>query len=200
MKTHSHWLVGKLPQRGPLFTVHWPRITLAILLFAVAALFAAGCASPGVNPSKPRANMGYVDFYSDSSGELGWGVACFDDHNQAFKPVFSEIEPLPGRVLRLAFAPGHHRVRISFLNLAVREPAEFEVVVLDGMVTPVHVVVTADGTIQMENREQRFGTTARGRYRHATTVSISRTALHRISVETNVPRSYTPKEQMPYAR
>src|ERR1035438_3716235 len=75
-----------------------------VLILAAIGLLVTGCASPNVNPPRARANTGYVDFYADSSGELSWEVARFDERKQSFQSVFSEFEPPPGRALRLAFA------------------------------------------------------------------------------------------------
>ena len=117
-----------------------------LLMLAAAGLFITGCASPNVNPPQARAKTGYVDFYADSSGELSWQVARFDARTQGFRSVFSEFEPPPGRVLRLAFPPGHYRLRVTFMNCVVREPGLVEVEVKDGLITPVHVPLIHDGT------------------------------------------------------
>src|ERR1035441_1154472 len=102
-----------------------------LLMLAAAGLLVAGCASPNVNPPQARAKTGYVDFYADSSGELSWQVARFDDHTQGFRSVFSEFEPPPGRVLRVAFPPGHYRMRGTVMNCVVPEPGLVELDVKD---------------------------------------------------------------------
>ena len=98
-----------------------PRLVFALSLLL--ALSVPGCATRSANPSQARANTGYMDFHADSPDELGWDVARFDDAAQSFKSVFSELEPPAGGVLRLAFPPGHYRVRVTFLNRVVSEPA-----------------------------------------------------------------------------
>src|SRR6202142_3146173 len=128
-----------------------------MLMLAAAGLFVTGCASPNVNPPRARANTGYVDFYADSSGELSWQVARFDDHTQGFRSVFSEFEPPPGRALRLAFPPGHYLLRVTFMNCVVREPGLVEVDVKDGMITPVRVQLTETGETTVETKQTSVG-------------------------------------------
>jgi hypothetical protein len=178
-------------------TDHWSLITLSLLLVA---LVVAGCASPNVNPVQARARTGYVDFYADSSGELSWQVACFDGHTQSFKSVFSEFEPPPGRALRLAFPPGHYRLRVTFMNRVVREPGLAELDINDGLITPVHVVLIPDGTTQVETKETRIGGTFKGRYGRGTKFGSDESTMYRVSAEAKPSVPYQVKEQMPYAR
>ena len=172
--------------------------TLAAL--AAVSLFAIGCASPNVNPTQARAKTGYVDFYADSSGELSWQVARFDDHTQGFRSVFSELEPPPGRVLRVAFPPGHYRMRVTFMNCVVREPGLVELEVKDGMITPVRVQLTEAGETTVQTKQTSVGGTAYGRYGRRTKFSNDAAATYRVSAEANEPMSYQVKERMPYAR
>ena len=167
---------------------------------ATASLFVAGCASPNVNPPRARANTGYVDFYADSSGELSWQVARFDERKQSFQSVFSEFEPPPGRALRVAFAPGHYRLRVTFINCVVREPGLVEVEVKDGLITPVPVALIPDGTTQVETKETRVGGTFKGRYGRGTKFGSDESTTFRVSAEAKPAVSYQIKEQMPYAR
>ena len=169
-------------------------------MLAAAGLFVAGCASPNVNPLRARANTGYVDFHADSSGELSWEVARFDDRTQDFRSVFSEFEPPPGRVLRLAFPPGHYRLRVMFINRVVREPGLAELDINDGLITPVHVVLIPDGTTQVETKETRIGGTFKGRYGRGTKFGSDESTMYRVSAEAKPSVPYQVKEQMPYAR
>ena len=175
-----------------------PQLVFALSLLL--ALSVPGCATRSANPSQARANTGYMDFHADSSDELGWDVARFDDGAQSFKTVFSELEPPAGGVLRLAFPPGHYRVRVTFLNRVVREPAIAEVDVKDGMITPVRVVLAGDGTALVQRKEQRLGGTAYGRYGRRTKISNNETAMYGLSAVAAPPVAYQLKEQMPYAR
>lgn len=167
-----------------------------LLMLAAVGLFVTGCASPNVNPPQARAKTGYVDFYADSSSELSWEVGRFDDRSQSFKSVFSELKPPPGRVLRLAFPPGHYRMRVTFLNRVVREPGLVEVDVKDGVVTPVHVALIADGTTTVWSKEERWG---RARHGRGDQISNNESTQYRITAEADAPRPYQVKERMPYA-
>ena len=178
-----------------------PLQTIPLLLaLAALTLWFDGCATSNVNPSQARPHTGYVDFYADSSGELSWQVERFDDGAQGFKSVFSEFEPLPGRVLRLAFAPGHYRFRVTFLNCVVRGPGLVDVEVKDGLITPVPVVLVSDGTIQVQQKEQRVGGRARGSYGWRNKYSSDEATIFRVSAEAKAPIPYQVKERMPYAR
>jgi hypothetical protein len=171
-----------------------------LLLFALLALWASGCATQNVNPPQARANTGYVDFHADSSGELSWDVARFDDRTQSFKSVFSELDPPPDGVLRLAFAPGHYRLRVTFLNRVITQPAEIEVEVQDGKITPVRVTLTNAGVALVETRETSRSGTAYGRYGRRTKIGSDETAMYGISAVAAPPVAYQIKERMPYAR
>ena len=167
---------------------------------AVVSLFVTGCASPNVNPPHARAKTGYVDFYADSSGELSWEVARLDDRTQSFRNVFSEWEPPADRALRLAFPPGHYRLRVAFINCVTRGPGLVEVEVKDGLITPVHVTLIPDGTTQVETKEVRAGGTFKGRYGRGTKFGSDESAIYRVSAEAQASVPYQLKEQMPYAR
>ena len=144
-------------------------------------------------------NTGYVDFRADPAGGLSWEVARFDDRAQSFKSVFSQLNPLTNGILRLAFAPGHCRLRIAFLNRIVSQPAEVEVEVKDGMITPVQVALIPDGATWVERREQRVGPTVRGNYRSNTKLSSEESAMYRLSARADAPMPYQPKERTVYA-
>jgi hypothetical protein len=169
-----------------------------LLLFALLALWASGCATQNVNPPQARANMGYADFRADPAGELYWQVERFDDHAQVFQKVFSELEPPTGGLLRLAFAPGRHRLRVTFLNRVITQPAEIEVEVQDGRITPVRVVLTSAGTTQVETREVSRGGTVRGHYGRRTRLGSDETVRYGLSAVADPPVPYQVKERMPY--
>jgi hypothetical protein len=183
-----------MPGHRALFTGYWP------LRFCLFLTLITGCASPNVNPPQARAKTGYVDFYADSSGGLSWQVARFDDHKQSFRSVFSEFKPPPGRVLRLAFPPGHYRLRVTYMNCVVREPGLVEVEIKDGMITPVYVKLTEAGETTVQTKQTSVGGTAYGRYGRRTKFSNDESATYRISAEASAPVSYQLKERMPYAR
>lgn len=171
-------------------------------LLAVAAVgwWSSGCATHDVNPPQARGNTGYVDFHTDAAESLSWEVALFDRRTQEFQRVYSELDPLPGRVLRLAFPPGPLRLRVTFLNRVVQEPVVVDVELADGMVAPVHVVLTAAGTNQVERKDERRGGTYRGRYGRGIQYGSDESVSYRVSAEAQTPVPYQVKERMPYAR
>jgi hypothetical protein len=169
-------------------------------MLAAAGLFITGCASPNVNPPQARANTGYVDFHADSSEELNWQVARCDDRTGAFQHVFSELKPPQDGFLRLAFAPGPHRLQITFLNRVIVKPAEVEVEVQDGRITPVRVTLTAAGVSQVRTREENVGGVGSRRYGRHAKIGADETARYDISAVADPPVAYQPKGRMPYAR
>ena len=150
----------------------------------------AGCAGPNVNPPVAAADTGYVDLYTMGDDDLNWEVACFAERTQKYNVVFSELKPLPGGVLRLAFPPGKHRLRVTFLNRVIREPSAFEVEVAAAMVTPVHAVLTEDGVTQTESMDRLL--TGNIYYTDIST-------MYHISTVVSAPLPYRVKEQMSYA-
>lgn len=168
-------------------------------LFALLALWASGCATTNVNPPQARANLGYVDFHAGSADEFYWQVERFDAPAQCFKQVFSELAPPSGGFLRLAFAPGRYRLRVTVLNRVVRAPGLVEVEVRDGLITPVNVRMIPDGTTQVQHKEERIGATARSRYGNKTKYSSAEAVMFRLSAEAEPPISYRVKAQTSYA-
>ena len=102
--------------------------------------------------------------------------------------------------MRLAFAPGHYHLRVTFINCVVREPGLVEVEVRDGLITPVHVALVPDGTTQVETKETRVGGTFKGRYGRGTKFGSDDSTMFRVSAEAKPAVPYQLKEQMPYAR
>jgi hypothetical protein len=168
-------------------------------LFALLALWASGCATPNVNPPQARANTGYVDFHADPAGELYWQIERFDDGAQSFKKIISDLKPPAGGFLRLALAPGHHRLRITFMNRVIIQPAEIEIETQDGKITPVRVVLTSAGTAQVATKEVSRGGTAKGHYGRRTNYGSDETVMYGLSAVADPPVPYQIKERMPYA-
>jgi hypothetical protein len=169
-----------------------------LLMLVAVGLLVVGCASPNVNPPQARANTGYVDFHADSASELCWEVARFDGRSQSYQRVFSELEPPLGGVLRLAFAPGRHRLRVTILNRVITQPAEVEVELQDGKITPVRVTLTEAGVALVQTRQTSRGGTARGRYGRRTTIGSDETVMYAISAVADTPVAYQLKERMSY--
>lgn len=171
-----------------------------LLTLAALALWTSGCATPNVNPPQARANTGYVDFHADPAGELWWEVARFDENTQSFKSVFSELSPPPGGVLRLAFAPGRHRLQVTFINRVIAKPVEVEVEVLDGKITPVRIMLTEAGVTLVRTETESVGGTAKGRYGRRTKIDTDESVTYSISAVADPPVDYQLKERTPYAR
>ena len=170
-----------------------------LLALTAAALGVAGCAPLNVNPPAARANTGYVDFHAESSTELNWEVVRFDERTQSFHNLYWELKPPPAEVLRLAFAPGRYRLRVTFLNRVVTNPVVVEVEVADGKITPVRITLTAAGTGLVETRERNFGGTAKGRYARRTKIGSDETVMYSLTAEVGPAVAYQPRERMPYA-
>lgn len=168
-----------------------------LLMLVAGALILAGCASPNVNPRTAREHTGYVDLYTTADDGLNWEVARFDEHAQKFQVIFSELKPLPDGVLRLAFPPGECRLRVTFLNCVIREPAVFEVEVAAGMVTSVHVVLTADGTTPVQSKEFNASRNIKSGGRMAR-YNTDESTIYRIATTINAPVPYRSKAGMPY--
>ena len=171
-----------------------------LLTFLIFGLLSGGCASRNVNPKQARANTGYVDFHVDSTSDLSWEVARFDERSQTFQRVFSELEPPQYGILRLALPPGHCRLRVTFLNRVIAQPAEIEGEILDGKITPVRVTLTAAGVGLVRTEQESLGGRARGHYGRRTKVGSVESAQYSVTAVADPPVAYQLKERMPYAR
>lgn len=169
-------------------------------LAVIGLLFVTGCASPNVNPPKARANTGYVDFHAGASDELNWQVSRWDDRSRDFRLVFWDLDPPPAAILRLAFVPGRHRLRVALLNRVITKPVEVEVEVQEGKIVPVRVTLTEAGTTLVTTKEQERGGTAFGRYGRRTKFGSAETTMYDLSAVPAPSVAYQLKEKMPYAR
>jgi hypothetical protein len=175
------------------------KTTQALLALAALGLLASGCATQNGNPPRAGANTGYVDFHADPAADLCWQVERFDDRTQSFRSVFSAYKPPPNGILRLGFAPGHYRLRVTFLNRTVLEPTQAEVGVKDGMITPVRIEFTDAEAATVETKETSVGGTAYGRYGRRTKIGSSENPIYQAKALPEPPQAYRLKEQMPYA-
>ncbi|HVU07365.1 MAG TPA: hypothetical protein VHG89_02345 [Verrucomicrobiae bacterium] len=165
-------------------------------VFVAAALFAASCASPNVNPPKARSHTGYVDFFAGDTN-LCWQVDRISKGNT--NQVYIQFGPLGEHILRLAFAPGHYEFRVTFLNHVITQAGIAEVEVKDGMVTPVLVILDETGKTLVRTRETSVGGTYYGSYGRNTRINTDETAMFQISLEPKDALPYKPKMEMPYA-
>ena len=172
----------------------WP------ILFAIAltGLFLFGCASNNVDPATPRAGTGYVDFYSDHP-DLSWQVEELREGKRAAE-VFAEFTPLKEPVLRLAFTPGNHQLRVAFLNRVITQPVVVSVDVQEGMITPVRVTLTEAGTTLVETRDASAGGTAYGRWGRRTRLRNETEMMYRVSAELEAITPFKRKSDLPYAK
>lgn len=170
-----------------------------VLTLGAIGLLVQGCATRNVNPPQARANTGYVDFHAGASAGLSREVSRWDDRSRDFDLVFWDLDPPPGGIPRLAFAPGRHGLRLAFLNRVIKKPVELEVEVQDGKVLPIRVTLTEAGTTLVKTKEQERGGTACGRYGRRTKFG-SDEIMYDITFALAPPVACQTREQMPYAR
>jgi hypothetical protein len=175
------------------------RACLAMAMALALGLAAFGCASKNVDPAKAAAKTGYVDFYSDTTAPLCWEIGKISSTNEPAKIIFEEYEVRAERILRLKFKPGQYQLQVSFLNRILPEAAVADVVVRDGMVTPVRVTLTRTGEALVEDRRARVQGTFYGRYGRATRLRSDESGVYHVNVEEQSPVPFQPKSQMSYA-
>jgi hypothetical protein len=118
------------------------RIAFAGWLPALLLGLVGGCATPDVDPPAARAGRGYVDLYTVPRTEAWWKVDVFDPNRQSYKEFTAQFKAPGEGVFRIEARPGRHKAHISFVNQAIEAPAEVEVEVREGMITPVQVRVS----------------------------------------------------------
>lgn len=170
------------------------------LVLAVPLLIALGCASGNINSPTPRANTGYVDFYSLSDTDLCWDVQVSQPPKADFRTAFSDVKPVEGGVLRLAFAPGQHTFRITFLNRVITKPAQIDAEVENGKITPLAVILTEAGSTTVVSKQTIIGGSPSLRGGRQIRVNRDETVMYDISAVPAATVSYQLKEQMPYAQ
>jgi hypothetical protein len=114
--------------------------------------------------------------------------------------MVSDYDPSPEGILRVALAPGLHRLRLTCLNRVTSGPAEIQVEVEDGKVTPVCVTFAGAGTALVETKKVNVGGTMYGRYGRSTKITENEEARYQISATATDRVVYRPKSEMPYAR
>ena len=170
-----------------------------LALLAAISLALSGCATSDADPRQARANTGYVDFHGEPPANLSWEIDRFDEHAREFRRIVLEVQPPPGGFLRLALAPGPHRLRVICINRVTTGPAELEVQVVDGKITPVSVKFNKAGANEVETESVNSGATLYGRYGRTTTFSDTEEARYRLSATAGTPVAYQLKSEMPYA-
>jgi hypothetical protein len=99
----------------------------SLLNICCATLLGIGCASTNVNPPAPRAGSAYLDFYAGAEPGLAWKIQRREGSTDQFKTVFSDLNPIPDGILRIALPPGRHQLRVTVLNRVINEPALLDV-------------------------------------------------------------------------
>jgi hypothetical protein len=173
-------------------------LVAAGFLLAVLGLLAGGCASPNVDPATARAHTGYADIYYDTNAALSWDIRELDAGGHEMRTVFSTFDPIEDRILRLAFAPGPHRLQISFINLVIAEKGVVDVEIKDGMITPVRLDFALAGTTQVERKQATLGATIRGGIGRNMKVGADETPMWRVETRAGEPLPYQMKARMPY--
>jgi hypothetical protein len=168
------------------------RIALGHWLPAVLVGLVAGCATRDVNPPATRAGRGYVDLYTVPKTEAWWKVDVFDPARQGYKEVSAEFKAPGEGIFRVEARPGRYKARISFVNQAIEAPAEVEVEVREGMITPIQVTLKEGDTTYVRIVEDKVKDLYRNK---ATDYHQQR---WRISALAQPPVPYAPKGQMAY--
>jgi hypothetical protein len=167
------------------------------LLAIAGCLVLVGCSTTNPNPPTPKANTGYVDFYTDSNLQLAWEIKCGDEKSGEMKTAYSEFDPLDGTTLRLASSPGNRKFQVWVMNRVTEGPEAVPVAVENGKVTPVHVTLTLAGTNSVRTKVYGFRGSAKG-YGRGTKIESEDSEVYRIEATAEQPRAYQVKEQMPY--
>ncbi len=166
-------------------------------LAALTFLIIAGCSTPNVNPPSPRANTGYVDFYTDADLELSWEVKRAEEPGGELRTVYSELKPVTGTILRLATPPGSYQFQVWFMNQATEGPQTVAVQVENGRITPVHVTLKPAGSTSVDQKEYGFRGSAK-RYGRGTKFITEQNQVYQVGLLTQPLQSYQPKERMAY--
>ena len=167
------------------------------VLAALACLVLAGCRTADLNPDAPRANTGYVDFYTEKNLDLSWEIKRANEKTREMRIVFSEFNPPAANILRLAAPAATNRFSVWFKNVATTGPQLVQVQVTDAMVSPVHVTLKPAGSTSVDTKEYSFRGSAKG-YGRATKVVSEEHRVFDIGAVAAGPQNYQPKERMPY--
>jgi hypothetical protein len=179
----------------------WSNASGALVVAVGLLLVTAGCKSVANDPPSPRPGFGYVDFYSEEEpGTMSWDILRYDPEAKHFKILFSEVNPVKSRVVRVALPPGEHMLSVGFLNESVQLPAKLNLSVRESQVIPVKVTLSAGEVGVYQMREQRYGPTARGHYGRTIATRSMTGKASKVTAEPLSPLDYRPSAQMPYAK
>jgi len=151
-----------------------------------------GCATRDVNPQTAKPGRGYVDFYTQPKTESWWKVEVFDAAKQTYREFSAEFKGPEEDIFRVEAPPGRYRARIAFVNRFTEAPAEVEVAVRAGMITPVPVALEMAGASNIRTVEDRAGGSLRKK------VTDRPETVWKISAAAKAALPYAPKAQMAY--
>lgn len=164
---------------------------------AAACLLNSGCSTANLNPPAPRADTGYVDFYTDAPLELSWRVKRADPKTGKMRTVFSEFKPVAGNILRLASPAGTQRFEIWFINLVTTGPQTVDVQVENSKVTPVRVTLVSTGGASVQDKSYEYRPTPMAS-RRITRTTTEEQRSYKIGAIAADPQEYLPKERAAY--
>jgi hypothetical protein len=171
-----------------------PRVQYGCILAASALLFATGCATPESNPTTPKADRGYADFYPDPPLEVYWEIDEVSPENSESRVLYSRFKAPENGILRLEMSPGPHQLRVSFSNLATEGPVEVKVQIEPQKITPVPVTYSAAGSTYVREVEDKMRDPGRRRK-----VTDSQYQIFKLAAQTRAVEEYQPKQSMNYA-
>jgi hypothetical protein len=172
------------------------RLLPAILNLALLALLAAGCASRDVNPAMARSDRGYVDLYTVPKSDVWWLVDVYDARDKTYKEFTAQFKTPEQSIFRVEAKPGRHKALISFVNRPVEAPAEGEVEVVAGMITPVRVTIEKGDASYVRTVDDRVRSGFSTAGRNSVVDSVEERVV--ITSKALPPIPYAPKAQMDY--
>ena len=167
----------------------------ALILFMV-----LGCASPNVDPGTAKKGRGYADFYVNDPAPMSWEIWQLDQAGNRTRTLFYDPEPIQNKILRLEFAPGVYRLRVTLLNQVITVPAILEISVEDGRITPIQFTLVPAGETEVETRERSTGSTYAGRYGRRTKIGSYDAQMYQLSPTVGQSQNYLQQKRMPYAQ
>ena len=165
------------------------------LILAMLVLVAAGCATSESNPLKPRSNRGYADFYAEPAGDVYWRIDEWDQESSEFKQRYSKFGAPEHGIVRLELAPGVHRFRITFLNMATEAPVDTDVAIVPEKVSPVALRRMPVGDTYVRSVEDKVKHAGRRRE-----VTDDQQQIYRLVPRSLTPEAYQQKAKMRYAQ
>jgi hypothetical protein len=172
------------------------RLLATLLAAAFLSMLAAGCASRDVNPAMARSDRGYVDLFTVPKSDVWWKVDVYDAKDNSYREFTAQFKTPEQSIFRVEAKPGRHKALISFVNRPVEAPAEGEVEVVAGMITPVEVTIKKGDASYVRSVDDRVRSGFATAGRNAVTDSVEERVV--ISSKALPPIPYAPKAQLNY--